>query len=32
MPDRAWQALIALIIVVGVVVSLNILADGGAFR
>lgn len=32
MPGWAAQIIIVLIVVVGVIIALNILADGGAFR
>lgn len=32
MSDRAWQLLIAVVVIIGVIIVLNILVDGGAFN
>lgn len=32
MSDRAWQFAIAVVVVIGALIALNMLIDGGAFR
>lgn len=32
MSDRAWQLLITVVVIVGCLIALNVLIDGGAFR
>lgn len=32
MSDRAWQVVIAIVVIVGIIIALNILSDGGAFN